>query len=294
MIIANLNGGLGNQMFQYANAKALATRKGVDFLVDASLYEKKVMHQGFEVGKIFDLPVRLATQSDLKKVLGIFQSPFANRILARLPLLKHLSRRFISEPHFEYWDGLKNCPKDAYLFGYWQSESYFSDCEEQIRHEFSFKPFADVKNIELAQQIQNSECAVSIHVRRGDFLTNPKASTYHGVLPQTYYSEALMHLASKLPKIDLFIFSDDIEWVKANLDLSTHKIHFVNHNTGANSFQDMALMSLCDHHIIANSSFSWWGAWLNPSKDKIVIAPKRWFIQPINTKDLIPSTWIRL
>jgi hypothetical protein len=294
MIIANLNGGLGNQMFQYANAKALAMRKGVDFLVDISLYEKKVMHQGFELGRIFDLPVRLATNSDLKKVLGIFQQPLANRILARLPLLKRLSQKFVYEPHFEYWDGLRDCIENAYLFGYWQSERYFLDCEEQIRREFTFKPFEDVKNIEVSQAITNSQCAVSVHVRRGDFVSNPKANAVHGALSSSYYSRALVDLSIKLPKMELFVFSDDIDWVRTNLDLGAYQVHFVGHNTGPNSYQDMALMSLCKHHVIANSSFSWWGAWLNPSRDKIVIAPKNWFVKPINTKDLIPPSWIRL
>ena len=294
MIIANLNGGLGNQMFQYANAKALAARKGIDFLADVSLYEKRLMHQGFELGRIFDLPVSLASKSDLKKVLGIFQSPLANRILARLPLLKNLPKKFICEPHFEYWNGLQDCPENAYIFGYWQSEKYFLDHEEQIRREFSFKPFTDSVNIELAQKIKDSPCAVSLHIRRGDFVSNPKANTYHGALPPSYYADALRYLSKELPSLELFVFSDDIEWVKANVDFATHPVHFVSHNTGANSFQDMALMSLCNHHVIANSSFSWWGAWLNPSKDKIVIAPKDWFMKPINTKDLIPSSWIRL
>jgi hypothetical protein len=294
MIIANINGGLGNQMFQYANAKALAMRKGVDFLVDVSLYEKKMMHQGFELGRIFDLSVSLATKTDRKKVLGMFQSPFTNRILARLPILKNLSKKYICEPHFEYWKGLQTCSENAYVFGYWQSEKYFIDHKEQIRHDFSFKPFADSKNIKLALQIKESPCAVSIHVRRGDFLSNPKASAYHGVLSPTYYAAALEYLSKEFPNMELFIFSDDMEWVKKKLELGNHQVRFVSHNTGANSYLDMALMSLCDHHVIANSSFSWWGAWLNPSADKIVIAPKSWFIKPINTTDLIPSSWIRL
>lgn len=294
MIIVNLNGGLGNQMFQYANAKALAARKGVDFLVDVSLYEKRVMHQGFELGRIFDLSVSLASKSDLKKVLGIFQSPLVNRIVSHLPLLKNLPKKFIYEPHFEYWNGLQDCPENAYIFGYWQSEKYFLDHEEQIRHEFSFKPFTDSVNIELAQKIKGSPCAVSLHIRRGDFVSNSRANTYHGALPPSYYADTLKYLSKELPSLELFIFSDDIEWVKANVGFATHPVHFVSHNTGPNSYQDMALMSLCNHHVIANSSFSWWGAWLNPSKDKIVIAPKSWFIKPINTKDLIPSSWIRL
>lgn len=294
MIIANLNGGLGNQMFQYANAKAVAVRKGVNFLVDTSLYEKNRMHHGFELGKIFKLPVSVATKADLKQVLGYLQSPLPHRILARLPLPKTFSKKFITEPHFEYWDGLLNCPNEAYLFGYWQSERYFLDCEADIRREFTFQPFQDQSNIELAQKIQDSQCAVSVHVRRGDFVNNPKANAYHGALSPSYYSDALAHLARTLPTMECFLFSDDIKWVKENLDLGAFKVHFVSHNMGIYSYQDMALMSLCDHHVIANSSFSWWGAWLNASQDKIVIAPKYWFVQPINTKDLIPASWIKL
>lgn len=294
MIIVNLNGGLGNQMFQYANAKALAMRKHLNFLVDVSLYEKKQMHQGFELGKIFNLPVAIATKADLKQVLGTFQSPLAHRILARLPFFKGLPKKFITEPHFEYWDGLQNCSSDAYIFGYWQSEKYFLEYAADIRREFTFQPFQDADNTELARKIKESQCAVSVHVRRGDFVSNPKANTFHGALSPGYYSDALAHLSTKLSGMELFVFSDDIEWVKSNLNLSAYTVHFVSHNTGHKSYQDMALMSLCDHYVIANSSFSWWGAWLNASKDKIVIAPQRWFAKPINTQDLIPTSWIRL
>ena len=294
MIIVNLNGGLGNQMFQYANGKALAIRKGVDLLVDTSLYGKKSMHQGFELGRVFDLPVNVATKLDLKKVLGVFQSPLANRIIARLPFPKILSKPFILEPHFEFWDGLNNCPSNAYLFGYWQSERYFLDYEARIRSEFTFQPFLDKKNIEVAKKIQESNYAVCIHVRRGDYVSNPSANSYHGALSPSYYFDALDYLSKKIPTMQLFVFSDDIEWVKNNIDLSPYSTYFVSHNKGANSYQDMALMSLCKHYVIANSSFSWWGAWLNSSKDKIVVAPKRWFVENINTKDLIPKSWVQI
>ena len=294
MIIAGLNGGLGNQMFQYANARALAARKGVDFLIDASAYQWKNTHQGSEITHIFDLPAGLATKHDLARVIGPWMSPALCRLFYSRPFVGKLQKQWVSEPHFQYWDGLEQCPNDSYLFGYWQSEKYFSDLQTLIRQDFRFRPFVDAQNIEMAAQIQGVKSAVSMHIRRGDFVKNPKAYAYHGVCPPDYYLRALNFLREQGQASELFIFSDDLEWVKFNIDLQDYKTHYVDHNRGANSYQDMALMSLCKHNIIANSSFSWWGAWLNASSDKIVIAPQNWFAKPINTRDLIPASWMRM
>jgi Glycosyl transferase family 11 len=132
-----------------------------------------------------------------------------------------------------------------------------------------------------------------LHIRRGDYVQNPKASAVHGTSTLDYYSEAIQLMIGEVGMPHVFIFSDDIDWVKGNLIIpSPHT--FVCQNIGADSYRDMQLMSLCKHNIIANSSFSWWGAWLNPNPEKIVIAPKQWFVNANNTVDLLPSTWITL
>jgi hypothetical protein len=176
--------------------------------------------------------------------------------------------------------------------GYWQSEKYFSEFSQQIRRDFSFcKPLSS-DNEEFANEINHIN-AVSLHVRRGDFVNNPTTLATHGLCSLDYYRAAVQYISYRVNQPHFFIFSDDIAWTKENLEI-VFPCHYVDHNQGAESHNDMRLMSLCQHHIIANSSFSWWGAWLNPSKEKIVIAPKRWFAKQIDTRDLLPPSWVVL
>jgi hypothetical protein len=179
------------------------------------------------------------------------------------------------------------------ITGYWQAEKYFSKIAEQIREDFSFKPTIGSKDAILIDQI-NKVNAVSLHVRRGDYVNNPATATTHGLCSLDYYRKAINYLAQRELQPHFFVFSDDINWVKSNLEIN-FPCQYVDHNRGAESFNDMRLMSLCNHNIIANSSFSWWGAWLNQRVDKIVIAPNQWFADgKVNTMDLRPKSWICL
>ena len=135
--------------------------------------------------------------------------------------------------------------------------------------------------------------AVSLHVRRGDYVSDPKTKAILGVCSLDYYRAAIAHIAERIESPAFFVFSDDIAWAKANLEIP-FPCEYVDHNQGQQSYNDMHLMSLCKHHIIANSSFSWWGAWLNPRKDKIVIAPENWFANNEDAKDLIPPESVKL
>lgn len=292
MILTKAYGGLGNQMFQYAVARAQSVNKDVQMAIDIAYFSEAKIHQGFELGKVFQGKFNIATDLDIRKMFGSTAIFRLQRSISRLTspgLIK-----FIQEPHFEYWDGINGIPEVCYLAGYWQSERYFRDIENQIRQDFIFKPFIDMSNLLLAERIRHSKCPVSVHIRRGDMANNLKSAAFHGTCPPSYYERALSYLLQKGIAAQLFIFSDDIEWVKHNIAFSHNDVCFVSHNQGHASSQDMALMSMCHHHIIANSSFSWWGAWLNPSKNKLVIAPKEWFRKPINTIDLMPASWVRI
>jgi hypothetical protein len=202
------------------------------------------------------------------------------------------SKKFVFEPHFEYWQAINEVPNDCYLMGYWQSEKYFSAISEQIREDFSFRLAINNQNTQLAFKISQHN-AVSLHIRRGDYANNPTVTATHGLCPISYYHNAIEYIAHRVKQPYFFIFSDDIVWAKENLKMDLHST-YIDHNQGAESYNDMRLMSLCRHHIIANSSFSWWGAWLNPNIDKIAIAPKQWFVKDVNTQDLIPKDWVRL
>ena len=199
---------------------------------------------------------------------------------------------FIVEPHFHYWPEIKNVPRDCYLVGYWQSEKYFRSAALGIRADFTFKSSLANRNAELAEQIGQAN-AVSLHVRRGDYAKNPKTNATHGLCSLDYYRAAIQYVSNRVEQPCFFIFSDDIAWVKDNLKID-FSCQYVDHNHGTKSYNDMHLMSLCQHHIIANSSFSWWGAWLNPSPEKIVIAPKKWFANKNNIKGLFPQGWVSL
>ncbi len=291
-IYTSLIGGLGNQMFQYAAGRALALHRKTDLRLDVSGFSNYQLHQGFELKRVFSCPAELATAVEVRRLLGWQSGALARRILAK-PAFAALRRpELVIEPHFNYWTQFENAPDNAYLDGYWQSEKYFRGCEAEIRADFTFQPPLDESNAELAAEISSIN-AVSLHVRRGDYARNPKTLAVHGLCSPEYYRAAIDYLAERIDSPCFFVFSDDIRWAQENLGLNT-PCRFVDHNQGEKSYVDMQLMSMCKHHIVANSSFSWWGAWLNSSSSKIVVAPRRWFANDTPTSDLVPATWVRL
>lgn len=292
MVVTRLIGGLGNQMFQYAAARALSIKLDTELRLDISSFANYQLHQGFELQRIFDCSSEIASKKNICSILGWQSLPIVKRFLLRPNMADFRCKKFIVEPHFQYWSGINNVEKNSYLDGYWQSEKYFIDAENQIRKDFAFKLPMQSENIELAKKISQVE-AVSLHVRRGDYASNPQNVTTHGLCSIEYYQTAIAHIAEQVKIPHFFVFSDDIAWVKSHLKFDfPHQ--YVDHNQGKESYNDMRLMSLCKHNIIANSSFSWWGAWLNSNAEKIVIAPKQWFANKTITQDLIPENWVRL
>jgi hypothetical protein len=180
---------------------------------------------------------------------------------------------------------------NMYLDGYWGNEKYFISIENIIRKEFRVtEPPAGINEMYLGK-IQSTN-SVAIHVRRGDYVSNKETNTFHGVCSIAYYEEAIAQLSRKMQNIHFFIFSDDIPWVRENLLINNFPVEYVEHNADL-GYEDLRLMYSCKHHIIANSSFSWWGAWLNNNPDKIIIAPEKWNNLPGNKTEL-PDRWIRL
>jgi hypothetical protein len=292
MVIINLIGGLGNQMFQYAAGRAVALAHDTLLKFDITDFTSHRLHQGFELERIFTCSVEIAKETDMRCILGLQSSSSIRKLISRPNMSIFRGRGFVIEPHFQYWQGIKNVPIDCYLTGYWQSEKYFLDVAGQIRKDFTCKLPMTNQNIELVKKIKQVS-AVSLHVRRGDYANNLKTMATHGLCSLDYYRTAIQHVSDRVKQPYFFIFSDDIPWVKENLK-NDFPHQYVNHNNGTESYNDMRLMSLCQHHIIANSSFSWWGAWLNPSVSKIVVAPKLWFANQTDVQDLLPQSWVRL
>ncbi len=292
-VYTSLIGGLGNQMFQYAAGRALALRRNSPLRLDISSFASHRMHQGFELQRVFACPVETASAPDIDRLLGWQSRPFFRRLLAR-PAFAALRRdALVVEPHFHYWPGIDEAPRDCYLAGYWQSEKYFRDQAPAIREDFAFRVPLSEQNQRMADAIAR-ETAISLHVRRGDYVSSQQTNATHGTCSPDYYRAAIRYVAERAENPSFFIFSDDMDWTRRQLRLD-FPCRYVEHNKGAESYNDMRLMTLCRHHILANSSFSWWGAWLAANLSRVVVAPQRWFAHASHdSSDLIPESWVRL
>lgn len=292
MIISHIIGGLGNQMFQYAAGRALSLARGVPLRLDTQDFEGYTLHNGFELHRIFDLDAQVASRREVRQVLGWRALDPLRRKLFHPGFLKlRGSRLFVDSLSNQRYD-LADMPDACYLMGNWQSERYFVQVAETIRADFSFRAAPAGRNAELLELIGKTT-TVSVHVRRGDIAANPASLAVHGLCSLDYYRKAINYVTAKLDKPEFVIFSDDIAWVRENLKVG-YPCHYVDHNKGSESYNDMRLMSLCHHHIIANSSFSWWGAWLNLNPEKIVVAPQRWFAANYDSSEIIPASWTKI
>ena len=294
MICIQLNGGLGNQMFQYACGRALAYKHQTELIIDSTQLEitnPGVTPRSFELD-IFNIVFRKVSKKDIFIIEKY--NKLINCILLKIGLKNNLTTIYFREKEYSYNSLIEKTEKKCYLVGYWQSYRYFEIIDFIIRSEFDFKPITDQQNYKRTIKIKNTN-SVSLHVRRTDFLNN-KNKDKHGTCSIDYYNKSIELIVEKFSDPFFYIFSDDIEWVQKKLNLPLpHEV--VSGNNGKYSYIDMQLMSLCKHNIIANSSFSWWGAWLNKNESKIVIAPKIWFADELKnsqTDDLIPKTWIRI
>lgn len=289
MIIIKLLGGLGNQLFQYAVARGLALIHNTDLFLDISGYSSSILRK-YELG-VFNINASIASPDILKYVpFSISDACYLN---IRHVFSGNIKIQYFKEKNFAFQKEILSLPDNIYLDGYWQSEKYFSFFEGILRKELSFASQPSIINQEHLERIKRCN-SVSVHIRRGDYISNRKTMDIHGFLGTDYYARALNLVKEKITGPTIFVFSDDIDWAIENFktDLPTH---FIDHNRKENAYEDLRLMCTCKHHIIANSSFSWWGAWLCKNPDKVIIAPKRWFNTPkIDTRDLIPDSWIVL
>ena len=274
-----LTGGLGNQMFQFANGYSVAKKKKVDLFLDLSWFNRRTIHNGFELNNVFDIFSKVSFLNNDFSFKRFKFKEFLNKI--------DITYRTFNEPDFNYSPKITKLPNHCFLKGYWQSETYFKEYKNEIKKIFSFDKITDDLNLKIKDEISNNN-SVSIHIRRGDFLLQRNQN--HQTDLSNYYSNAIREVSKNNYNLKFFIFTDDPEWVSKNFYIKGKKT-IVNINHGANSFIDMHLMSLCKINIIANSSFSWWGAWLN-NYDNNIFAPKNWFNdKSINIDDLIPTSW---
>lgn len=286
MITLMLKGGLGNQMFQYAAARNWARINKIELALDTTNYDPQENYRlhFFNITSVDPRP------SDVERLTkkGIRYK------LERIFLPRH-SRSFIWEKNWVFDQKLVNLKtKDAYIRGLFLSPKYFTGSEDIIRREFTLKQPAGKQYSDMAKEMIANN-SVALHIRRGDFLL-PETRKIHAECGLNYYKQAADIMASKIVSPHFFVFSDDIEWAKQNLNLP-FPMTFVS-DRGFTDYEEMMLIATCKHAIIADSTFSWWGAWLNQNRQKIIIAPKKWLVDEARnefyTKHLIPTDWITL
>lgn len=275
MIIIKLQGGLGNQMFQYATARAIGNHSiylDTDFLSAHQSSTEDFTKRDFELAVFKNIKVK--TPSSILKCFIKKNLPFFSNYIYQSEKNEIILLKDIKSPNI-------------YLDGYFQNELYFNNVRTELLVDFKFPAISSGNNA-LMYTIVNDKKSVSIHVRRGDYL-KPAISAFHGVLGLDYYELAKEEIESRIGEANYYVFSDDIDWCKSHM--IGDNFRFVS-NTSSHAWEDMYLMSLCKNNIIANSSYSWWGAWLNLNSNKIVIAPKKWFYE-IET-EIVPRTWIKI
>jgi hypothetical protein len=288
MVIVRLNGGLGNQMFQYATGRALADRLGTELLLDTRAFEQLLALDAYTRRTYalapFMLRASVATAADLKS-----WPVWVMELGMRLRLLRPLFRRWYFESAITYDPNMLTLREPICLVGYWQSERYFIDIADKIRADFALAQPMSGENARLLD-LARSAGSVGLHVRRGDFATLEDAAQVHGLCSIDYYRRAIGIVRERCPECHFLVFSDDPQWARTELPLDASAV-FVTGNEQRPE-QDLALMSACKHHIIANSSFSWWAGWLGYKPGQIVIAPTPWYASAkLDARDLAVPGW---
>jgi hypothetical protein len=288
MKIVKFTGGLGNQMFQYAFLMALENYFNEQILVDVSAFKNR-KERKFELNTIFNIQLNIASPRDLRKVSYYLDNFNLNRVVKKI--FKTKKTEFLEKASWAYDTSVFENVENRYYIGSWMNVFYFNKIEDKIRESFSFKIPNDARNQKLLLEIKDKN-AISIHIRRGDYLQIKG----HLICGLDYYEAAIDFITQKVENPYFYVFSDDVAWCRKNLSLlfGSSENYFIDWNTGVNSYVDMQLMAACRHNILANSTFSWWGAWLNYNSDKIVIASKDWAVQCKYEKGHVLSEWVIL
>jgi hypothetical protein len=287
-LVVNLLGGLGNQLFQYACGWALAQEHGREMVLDAGSFDQYKLRP-FLLDRL-KIKARRASDAELE-AWGLPAGRLA-RIRRRLFGTAIASVR---EPAYTWNPVQLPAGKDVWLNGYWQSERYFAAYKKDLRAQFAVKAAVNGPNARLLKTIRAAGAkACAVHVRRGDYVSSALAARTHGTVGPDYYAAAVAKLRTKVKGAKLFVFSDDPAWARANLPFAA-QASFVDANGPEAPEQDLRLMAACRHFVLANSSFSWWGAWLGEGPRSLVLAPLRWFKTPkLDPRDLLPARWERV
>jgi hypothetical protein len=287
MIIVRLLGGIGNQLFQYAAGRSLATKLDCELVLDDSLMMRRPWMTPREYAlDVYNVQARKISLKEklllLFRVLPPFRYLYESGI-AKSPFT------YYRESHYQFDPRLHQLTGDLIIEGYWQSGRYFAEIADELRRELQPIRPPDDHAQKLLDQILRGN-SVSLHIRRGDYISNPAAEKTFFICDLAYYQRAVSMIAERVSDAVYFVFTDDPAWVEKEFRIDFPMV-LVSRPNAWPAHDDLRLMSHCSHHIIANSSFSWWGAWLNPKRNKIVVAPSRWFREKRIMRDLISPEW---
>jgi len=292
-IISHLQGGLGNQLFQYATARALSIYKNSSLLLDNSWYK-----QSYQDVTPRELQLSLLnTKGALISYDPPIKKPKRTRRISQKfwPINPYI---FIEQTPYRFDSRLSKAPafiqQNLYLMGYWQSYKYFEGIKPILQSEITPKYSLNTHYRNYLLQIETTQSAM-VHVRRGDYVHLSSAAKVHGFTGLNYYKESMELLIKEIPTIQFFVFSDDLEWARNHLPYQEKITLIESLNTNDAVVQELELMTRCQHHIIANSSLSWWGAWLKRQDHGVVVCPNRWTNNIyMNWDDLLPTSWKRI
>lgn len=295
MIVIFLRGGLGNQMFQYALGRNLARKYGAELVFDTTFLADRFPRGGVTFYN-YDLDVFgiVPRRTALSKIAGAFPVPgvWLGIDLLAIKARDMLGIRKIYKERSTAFDPeVLRAGGNALLWGFWQSEKYFKEVGDELRRAFRFVTPLAGEAVRIAEEMQRTN-SVSLHVRRGDYVTAKNVVKLMGGTDIDYYRRAIAHVAGRVKGPHFFVISNDPAWCRENLGTSFPTTYLDNATAGPKASFHLELMSRCKHNVIANSTFSWWGAWLNANPKKIVVAPKKWFADPaVPGEDIVPGDW---
>ena len=291
MVITKLKGGLGNQLFQYAAGFALAKKQDASFKIDVSGYES-MPSRSQTIRKLdiqdFSITAPLASKPEIVNL------KYPNGMISKIS--RAIEKKVLKRHYIDWHPNVLHKTGNIYLDGYFQSEKYFESEVAAIFSQFTLRQqwLDPIKSIE--EYIVQDICSVSLHIRRGDYADDQKVRRHFLVCNANYYQRAIYYLLDRVPNSNFYIFSDDVKWVKQSLVLPGN-VRFISSEKGdVNTLrpsQELILMSKCRHHILSNSSFSWWGAYLNKTTSKLVLAPDIWNNGYVAQPNILPESWVR-